>query len=112
MPSKKNITGIVYSTDPDFKVDTGEEQQLQTLPATKQNLKIKADSRQRAGKTVTLVQGFEGKTEDVEVLAKKLKTFCGTGGAVKDNEIIIQGDNRDKILSWLLKEGYSRSKKI
>ncbi len=103
-------SGIVYSTDPDFRPeeDTPAEE---TLPSKQQKLKIRLDTRQRAGKAVTLVEGFTGKKEDLEDLGKKLKAHCGTGGSVKDGEIIVQGDQRDKILQWLLKNGYSGSKK-
>ncbi len=106
-----NQTGIVYSTDPDFKV---EEEKLEKpiLPAAQQLLKVLLDRKQRAGKSVTLIIGFEGNVNDLEELGKKLKTFCGTGGTVKDGEIIVQGDNREKIVQWLFKNGYSRSKKI
>lgn len=112
MSKKKNISGIVYSTDPGFKLTEENEQDEATISPAAQNLRIRLDNRQRAGKTVTLIQGFQGKDIDLQELGRKLKSFCGTGGAAKDREIIIQGDNRDKILSWLIKEGYSRSKKI
>ena len=69
-------------------------------------LKVKLETKHRAGKAVTLVLGFIGKEADREDLGKKLKTFCGTGGSVKDGEIIVQGDNRDKALQWLKKNGY------
>ena len=103
--------GIVYSTDPSFSLPN-EESAADTIPSALQQLKIKLDTKQRAGKAVTLVQGFVGKEEDLGQLGKSLKNFCGTGGSVKGGEIIIQGDHRDKVLQWLLKSGYARSKKI
>jgi translation initiation factor 1 len=103
--------GIVYSTDASFKFEDDKPQQ-ETPAAGLQKLKVKLDSRRRAGKVVTLIEGFEGKETDAQELGKKLKTFCGTGGSVKDGEIIVQGDNRDKVLNWLLKNGYKASKKV
>ncbi|MEO6251840.1 MAG: translation initiation factor [Ferruginibacter sp.] len=113
--SKKKIQslgGLVYSTDPDFKLpeETGEEQE--TIEPAQQKLKIKLDTKHRAGKAVTLVEGFIGTTADLEDLGKKLKSFCGTGGSVKEGELIVQGDNREKVLQWLQKNGYKSSKKI
>lgn len=81
-----------------------------TLPPEKQKLRIKLDTKQRAGKAVTLVTHFVGKEEDLEELGKKLKNFCGTGGSVKDDEIIIQGDQKSKVLQWLQKNGYKNTK--
>ncbi len=112
MSKKRSIPGgIVYSTEPTFDFDETTDEII-TLPAAQQNLRIKLDAKQRAGKVVTLVQGFEGKAADLEELSKKLKSYCGTGGSVKENEIIVQGDNREKIVSWLLKQGYLKAKKI
>lgn len=112
--SKKNkpdSKGYVYSTDPDFlKYDEPEE--LPTLPAEKQALKIILETKHRGGKAVTIVYGFEGRTIDLDDLGKKLKTYCGTGGAVKDGEIIVQGDHRDKVLQWLHKNGYTKARKV
>jgi translation initiation factor 1 len=85
---------------------------METLLPAGQKLRILLDKKQRAGKMVSLVTGFAGTTADLDELGKKLKTFCGTGGSVKNGEIIVQGDNRDKLLQWLLKNGYSGSKKI
>ena len=103
--------GIVYSTDPSFS-QPKDENSVDTVPSAQQQLKIKLDTKQRAGKAVTLVQGFVGKDEDLQQLGKSLKNFCGTGGSVKDGEIIIQGDHRDKVLQWLSKNGYSRTRMI
>jgi translation initiation factor 1 len=112
--SKKNkpdSRGFVYSTDPDFSFKE-ENEHTETLLPAQQKLRIRLDTKQRAGKAVTLIIGFIGKQEDLEELGKKLKNFCGTGGSAKDNEIIIQGDQRDKVLQWLIKNDYKQSKRI
>ena len=112
--SKKNIPdnrGFVYSTDPNFSFDREEEAQ-ETLPPAKQKLRIQLDKKQRAGKIVSLITGFIGTDADLQELGKKLKSLCGTGGSAKDGEILVQGDHRDKILQWLLKNGYTNSKKV
>jgi len=109
--SKPDIHGLVYSTDQEYKFER-ENTIFETLPADQQKLRIKLDTKHRAGKAVTLVEGFIGKEEDLGDLGKKLKSFCGTGGSAKNNEIIIQGDQRDKVLQWLLKSGYKNTKKV
>lgn len=112
--SKKNkpdTRGFVYSTDPNFKFEE-EPDHSETLPAARQKLKIRLDTKHRAGKAVTLIEGFIGKDEDLQDLGKKLKAFCGTGGSAKDGEIIVQGDQRDKVLQWLQKNGYKLAKRI
>lgn len=113
MTKKKiqSLGGLVYSTDPNFKLPEEDEGEQQTIEPAQQKLKIKLDTKHRAGKAVTLVEGFVGTAADIEELGKKLKSFCGTGGSVKDGEIIVQGDNREKILQWLQKNGYKNSKK-
>ena len=112
--SKKNkpdTRGFVYSTDPNFQFEP-ENNNIETLTPSQQQLRIRLDTKHRAGKAVTLITGFIGKEEDLEELGKKLKSFCGTGGSAKDGEIIIQGDQREKVMQCLLKNGYSKSKKI
>ena len=113
--SKKNTTdkhGFVYSTDPNFQFQPNEQPATETLPPPQQKLKIKLETKHRGGKAVTLIAGFIGAEEDLQVLGKSIKNFCGTGGSAKDGEVIIQGDQRDKVLQWLLKNGYKNSKKI
>lgn len=103
--------GLVFSTDPNFKLESDEPVQ-ETLPSSQQKLRIKLETKHRGGKAVTLITGFIGNDNDLQDLGKKLKNFCGTGGSSKEAEIIIQGDNRDKILQWLLKNDYKQTKKI
>lgn len=102
----KNREGVVYSTDSNFGYSVNSVRGADTLPIQKQNLKITLDKSGRAGKQVTLVSGFVGKTGDLEQLTKHLKTKCGAGGSCKDGEILIQGDVRDKVIQLLLQEGY------
>lgn len=109
MMSKKNKadkSGFVFSTDPTFQFEHEAQEEQETLPPEKQKLRILLDTKQRAGKAVTLVTGFVGKADDLEELGKKAKQFCGTGGSVKDGEIIIQGDQREKARQFLLKLKY------
>lgn len=106
MPKKSKPEGIVYSTNPDFKYNYDEVQEEETLLPQHQNLRVMLDRKQRGGKEVTLITGFTGRNEDLESLGKLLKTKCGAGGAVKDGEILIQGDFRIKILSILSGLGY------
>ncbi len=113
--SKKNLRslgGLVYSTDPDFKLPEENREEQQTIEPSHQKLKVRLDTKHRAGKAVTLIEGFIGIDNDREELGKKLKSCCGTGGSVKDGEIIVQGDNLEKVLQWLLKNGYKSSKNI
>lgn len=103
----KSRLGMVYSTNPDFVFEEVVEDEVETLSMSKQKLRVSIEKKGRGGKTVTLVKGFVGKDEDLKALAKSLKTKCGVGGAVKDNEIVIQGDLRDKVVSLLKTFGYS-----
>ncbi len=109
---KKNFSesnGFVYSTNPNFNFEEKNEQEETVLPAN-QKLKVRLDAKNRAGKLVTLIEGFVGTNYDLEELGKKLKSSCGTGGSAKDGEIIIQGDQKERVLQWLLKNGYSAKK--
>jgi translation initiation factor 1 len=109
MPSHKKKNGIVYSTDPDFKFEQTDKPEPETLPEEQQSLKIWLD-RKGGNKTITRIAGFLGKTEDLQTLGKELKTHCGVGGSTKDNEILLQGDHRDKVLAWLTQQNYKAKK--
>lgn len=102
----KERLGVVFSTKKDFEFDYDKESELETLPRQKQDLRVMLDKKQRKGKKVTLVTGFIGNENDLKELGKLLKTKCGAGGSAKDNEIIIQGDFREKVMELLQKEGY------
>jgi translation initiation factor 1 len=108
----KDRLGMVYSTHPDFKYDTGKNVEEETLPKEKQSLRISLDKRNRNGKMITLISGFRGKNEDLVSIGKLLKVRCSVGGSVKNGEIIIQGDFRRKIADILAKEGYDKTKII
>lgn len=104
----KSRLGVVFSTNPDFKYETsGDESPVETIPAEKQRLIVSIDRRNRGGKQVTLVKGFVGSEEDLLALGKTLKSKCGVGGSVKEGEIIIQGDFRDRIVTLLRSMGYN-----
>ena len=107
--NKKVPVGIMYSTNPDFEFDFNEEI-IETLPNEKQNLRVQLDKKARAGKQVTIITDFVGTEEDRESLSKKLKNLCGCGGSVKNGEIIIQGNFRDKIMLWLVAQNYKPKK--
>ncbi len=106
---KKDRVNVVYSTNPNFQYEYDQEEEQETLAPEKQNLRVMLDSKQRNGKTVTLVQGFVGTEADLKELAKLLKNKCGVGGSVKDGEIIIQGELKEKVLT-ILRDHHYRAK--
>lgn len=106
----KKRDGVVYSTSDDFEYNFGGQDEADTLSPAQQKLKVLLDKKQRAGKQVTLVEGFVGTEDDLKELGKLLKNKCGVGGSTKDGEILIQGDHRDKVLQVLLQAGYGAKK--
>lgn len=107
----KNRVNVVYSTNPDFNYESNEEQEEETLAPNQQKLYVSLDKKQRKGKAVTLVEGFVGTEDDLKELGKTLKSKCGVGGSVKDGEILIQGDVRDKVVALLESDGYKVKRK-
>lgn len=110
--SKKNkntTDGFVYSTNKNFEFQQEQEDNIETPAAHLQNLKIYLD-RLGGGKMVSRITGFVGNAADIEILGKTLKQKCGVGGSVKNDEILIQGDHRDKIVNILLSMNYKAKK--
>lgn len=103
----KDRLGVVFSTNPDFKYEIEQDEEPETLAPAKQKLIVKIDRRQRAGKQVTLVEGFVGREEDLAELGRELKKKLGVGGSAKDGQIVIQGDFRDRTVELLIKLGYN-----
>lgn len=108
---KKNRIDVVYSTNPDFEYEEDAFEEQDTLPPAQQTLYVSHDRKQRKGKTVTLIEGFVGTSDDLQDLGKTLKTKCGVGGSAKDGEIILQGELRDKVIDALEKMGYKTKRK-
>jgi translation initiation factor 1 len=107
---QQKVQNVVYSTNPNFAYEFEQSDDKQTLPPQQQRLYVSIDRKQRAGKEVTLIEGFVGAEDDLKDLGKLLKSKCGVGGSVKDNEILIQGNFKQKIFDLLLKEGFSQTK--
>lgn len=105
----KNKNGIVYSTNPDFEYQENDKEEITSLAPSKQQLRVWLE-RGKGGKVSSIVKGFIGNGNDLEILGKELKQLCGAGGSVKEGEIIIQGDAREKILTYLVKQGYTAKK--
>lgn len=105
--NSRSAVGVVYSTNPDYQYqyDDGPAQP-DTLPPAQQKLRVRMERSGRGGKTVTIVAGFVGTAEDLNALGRTLKTKCGVGGSVKDSEIIVQGDFRDRLVTLLKEMGY------
>ena len=107
--NNKNSSPLVYSTNPSA-IQSVTEDEIETLANADQPLRIILETKHRAGKTVTIIYGFVGKLSDMESVGKLLKNHCGTGGSVKDGEIIIQGDHRQKVFQYLKQKGYNKVK--
>lgn len=106
----KERLNVVYSTNPDFNYSVYEQEEQETLPPQQQRLRVSIEKNHRGGKTVTLVKNFVGTTDDLKELGRMLKAKCGTGGSVKDGEVLVQGDFKEKIVAILKNEGYSQTK--
>lgn len=106
----KSRLNIVYSTNPDFRYEEEKEEEVATPEKRQQKLRVSIEKKGRGGKTVTVVSGFTGSEDDLKELGKLLKTKCGVGGSVKDGDILIQGEFRQRIIDLLKEEGYSQTK--
>lgn len=106
----KKRLGLVYSTNPDVQFETTEEEEPETLPKNIQKLRVRIERSGRNGKTVTLISGFVGNSDDLKELGRAIKTRLSTGGSIKDNDIIIQGDVKNKVIEFLKSAGYSNTK--
>ena len=107
----KDRLGVVFSTNPQFQYDEEQKEGQNTIPSSQQCLYVSIDKKKRAGKMVTLIEGFKGSEETLQELAKTLKQKCGVGGTAKDGEILVQGDFRDKIIAILQASGYKTKRK-
>ena len=106
----KELLGKAYSiSTEDIEREVKEEKAV--AEKAKMKLRVAIDRKNRSGKTVTVVTGFDDE-ESASTLAKIIKTKLGTGGSVKECEIVLQGDLRDKVLPILINEGYTSSQKI
>ena len=112
MGKKNKRKGVVFSTNPDYEYTNEEQEEVETLPNQQQVLRVQIDRKQRRGKEVTLITGFKGSTDDLKDLGKFLKSKCGVGGSVKNGEIIVQGNQKTKIIDLLKGEGYTQTKGI
>lgn len=108
----KDRLNVVYSTNPDFRYETRDEEETSTLPPSQQKLRVQLDRKNRGGKVVTLVTGFTGSDDDLKELGRLLKSKCGVGGTAKDGEIIVQGDFKQKVLDLLKQAGYTQTKPV
>ena len=106
----KHPPPIVYPTNPDFRYDDGAEEEEETPEQNRQSLRVSSEKKGRGGKTVTVVSGFTGREDDLKELGRLLKTKCGVGGSVKDGEILIQGELKQRVIEILKTDGYTQTK--
>lgn len=102
----KKRLGMVYSTNPDLKFESGEDEDMETPDPGQQKLFVSLDKKNRKGKKVTLVEGFVGSKDDLKDLARELKSSCGVGGSVVETSILIQGDFRERVIKLLEDKGF------
>jgi translation initiation factor 1 len=102
----KDRLGVVFSTNPEFSYENNQEEESETLPPNQQSLLVFTDRKGRKGKTATIISGFVGKEDDLKELSKFLKTKCGVGGSHRGDEILIQGDVKNKVVALLKEKGY------
>ncbi|MCQ2184097.1 MAG: translation initiation factor [Bacteroidales bacterium] len=103
----KDRLGVVYSTNPDFNYQNRDLQEPESTPEpSSQRLTVRIDRKGRAGKQVTLVEGFKGSEDDLKALGRSLKTKLGVGGSISEGDILIQGDFRDRVTTLLQDMGY------
>jgi translation initiation factor 1 len=101
----KKRLGVVYSTSEDFNFEYDSKEE-KTIAKNQQQLYVTLDKKNRKGKAVTLISGFKGSSDELKDLGKYLKGKCGVGGSVKDREILLQGDHREKVIGLLEKDAY------
>lgn len=106
----KKRLGVVFSTASDYDYQTDAEEEVQTLEAKIQKLRVRIEKNGRGGKTVTIVSGFVGSEDDLKELGKVLKSKCGVGGSAKDGEVLVQGDFKQRVIEILRAMGYSHTK--
>jgi translation initiation factor 1 len=107
----KKRLGVVYSTNPDFQYDNGQEEAPEFLSPEEQLLYVSLDKKNRKGKAVTLIEGFRGSDEELKSLGKDLRKKCGVGGTARDGEILLQGDLRDRVSGLLKESGFKVKRK-
>lgn len=106
----KERVNVVYSTNSSYEYETDAFEEEDTLPPNEQVLRVYIEKKGRGGKTASVVKGFVGSDADLTDLSKTIKAKCGVGGSVKEGEIIIQGDQRDKIVQLLSEKNYNIKK--
>jgi translation initiation factor 1 len=92
---------------PDHKASPSEKKSSKEESIWLQDDPIICKYEKRKGKPITILEGYNGATEDFKKLAKELKTRLSVGGSFKDDKIIIQGDYRDKIMAMLKEKGFN-----
>ena len=106
----KDRLGMVYSTNPDFQFVTDDEPEAETLPKNQQRLRVRIEKNGRGGKTATIISGFIGSETDLKELGKWLKGRLGVGGSAKDDEVLVQGDFKQRVIDLLKADGYTQTK--